>query len=54
MATYEKYTLQLNNEKDAAVIAYLRRQENKNDCIRQALIERMKKESTDEEVSLAR
>jgi len=43
MATYEKYTLQLNSEKDAGVIAYLRRQRNKNDCIRQALIERMGK-----------
>jgi len=49
MATYEKYTLQLNSEKDAEVIAYLRRQSNKNDCIRRALKEKMKKEVAGDE-----
>jgi hypothetical protein len=53
MATYEKYTLQLNSEKDARVIAYLRRQRNKNDCMRQALIERMDKESIQETMNNA-
>jgi len=34
---YAKYTLQLNVEKDADVIAYLNAQANKNDTIRRAL-----------------
>ena len=40
-ATYAKYTLQLNVEKDADVIEYLNAQANKNDTIRRALRARM-------------
>ena len=43
-ATYARYTLQLNVEVDADVIAYLERQMNKNDAIRRALRTQIKEE----------
>ena len=43
--TYARFTLQLNMETDADVIAYLESRENKNDTIRQALLAKMGKEA---------
>lgn len=43
-AQHVKYSLQLNAESDADVIAYLESKENKNDTIRQALLTQMKEE----------
>jgi len=44
-ATYMKYSLQLNSDTDADVIAYLASLPNKNDAIRRALRAQMKEES---------
>ena len=43
-ATYAKYSLQFNTEKDADVIAYLAKQTNQNDAVRRALRAQMKEE----------
>jgi len=43
--TYARFTLQLNSETDSDVIEYIKRQSNKNDAIRQALIAKMKSDS---------
>jgi len=43
-AKHVKYSLQLNDDSDADVIAYLESRSNKNDTIRQALIAKMKSE----------
>lgn len=42
--TYWKMTVQLNAEKDAALISYLERQANKNDAVRRALRAQMEAE----------
>ena len=43
--TYARFTLQLNTETDAEVIEYIKRQSNKNNTIRQALIAKMNSDS---------
>jgi hypothetical protein len=49
MTLYWKYTLQLNQQKDAKIITYLDRQMNKADCIRRALIRQMEREGYGDE-----
>ena len=43
--TYARFTLQLNSETDSDVIEYIKRQSNKNDTIRQALLLQMKSDN---------
>lgn len=43
-ATRKQFSLQLNTEKDADIIAYLESSENKTDAIRRAVLAQMKAE----------
>jgi len=43
-ATYYRFTLQLNSERDKELIAWLEAQPNKTDCIRRALRKLMEEE----------